>query len=372
MAFIFYSLALYGGKNYQITDVKNEFSSREYVILKVITSLITIVLCIGFILLNDFGFEKSVVVLALTLHKIFEALADPVWAILQRRNCLFIAGKSQFLRSVTYIIVFTIVDVLTHSLMLASIALVFISLGFLIFYELPQMRKVEEIKLLGEPIRQYIEDAKKMVQKNFVVFVSVFVPVVISNIPRYFIERFAIGHQGPFGIIMLPASFMTMFAMFIVNPHLVVMSEMFNNREYKKLNALIRKIMSIMSIVGVICVLLAYFFGIPVLSILFGADLADYRLELTFLVFGGIFYQMVMFFVLLLTIMRKMVFQAAVYIAAMALEAVLGLYLVWKFSIEGAVATYTLINIALLIIFATSYVRSQKKLTRAETSLSKQ
>ncbi|GHT82484.1 hypothetical protein FACS1894125_5070 [Actinomycetota bacterium] len=137
---------------------------------------------------------------------------------------------------------------------------------------------------------------------------------------------------------------------------------MHNDKNIKELNALLRKILAFTTILGLSCVLLAFFAGIPFLELLFGANLEGYQWQLTFMVIGGIFYQMSTFFVLLLTIMRKMVLQAVVFLSALVIEAVLGLWIVNVYDINGAVFLWIVANFILCTSFVIAYIYNIRRI----------
>jgi Membrane protein involved in the export of O-antigen and teichoic acid len=355
MIWIFYALALYGGRNYQVTDAKSQFSSREYIILKIATSVIALVVAIIFVLINQYDYNKSSLIIALVLYKIAEAIADALYGVLQRNNKLYIAGISLTLRAVVSMVVFLIVDFLTHNLLLSAISLTIVSFSFLFFFDYMAVVRTEKIKIFSGTLRQYIHDSKIIIKKNITVFLVGVLPIIILNIPRYLIDIFHQEQQGHYGILILPASFVAMLASFIIAPHLVKISELYKNKKNDEIKNIMGKIFGIIVAIGAVATVLAWLVGTWMLTLVFGVDLSNFDTALAIVVAGGVIYAMFTITSVLLLTMRHLKEQVIIYLITLIMVSTAGVFVVDSFAITGAAWLYAVLNTFQLFVLYLIY-----------------
>lgn len=110
------------------------------------------------------------------------------------------------------------------------------------------------------------------------------------NATRYVVDfTLSDATVGYFGILLAPASIVTLFAQFVMQPYLRGISELHHNSDYKAFKRSVNKILVYLSGLGIIAVIATYALGATVLSFVYGIDLMPYRIELTLVVLGGIF-----------------------------------------------------------------------------------
>jgi O-antigen/teichoic acid export membrane protein len=357
MIWIFYALALFGGRNYQVTDAGNRFSSREYIILKIATSVIALAVAVIFILLNQYDFSKSALILALVFYKICEAVADALYGVLQRRNKLYIAGISLTLRAAVSVAVFWAVDFTTHNLLLSAACLALISFLFLVGFDYLNAARVEKIKVFAGSLKQYVIDSWAIIKKNIAVFLVGVLPIIILNIPRYLIDIFHQSDQGYYGILILPASFVAMLASFIIAPHLVKISQLYKAGKTQQLKAIISKVFAAVAISGVAATALAWLFGTWILTLVFGVDLLNYDTALAIVVAGGVIYALFTIVSVLLLAMRHLKEQIVVYFTTLIAVSTIGIFTINQFAITGAAWLYATLNVFQFIVLYIIYRR---------------
>jgi O-antigen/teichoic acid export membrane protein len=357
MIWIFYALALYGGRNYQVTDAKNQFSAREYIILKIATSLIALAVAVVFVLVNQYDYGKSALIIALVLYKMGEAVADALYGVLQRHNKLYVAGISLTLRAVVSVAVFWLVDYLTHNLLLSAGCLTVVSFLFLIGFDYLNARRIEKVKIFAGSLKQYVKDSRTIIRKNTWVFLVGVLPIIILNVPRYLIDIFHQDQQGYYGILILPASFVAMLASFIIAPHLVKISELYKDRKIAELKKIVSRIFGVVIASGVVATLLAWWVGTWLLTLVFGADLLNYDTALAVIVAGGVVYALFTIVSVLLLAMRHLKEQVAVYLATLVTVSIVGFFAINQFAISGAAWLYAVLNICQLAVLFIIYRR---------------
>ena len=278
---LFLNIGKYGMRNYQVSDVKNQFSFREYLSSRWITTIAMVFVSIIYVMymgyVNNYSFEKSQIIIWMCLFKVPDSIEDIYYGDYQKKGRLDIASKAMSLRMLMTIVIFSMIIVITRNLLLTLvISTCLTSLITLVFI------------LWTYPY--FIEDnAKKW--KNVVtllrycipVFLSSFLAFYIGNAPKYAIDaQLTDEMQACYGFIAMPVFVIGLLNSFVFNPILFRISCLWND---KKIHEFVKNIIiQVVIVVGITCVCIvgAYILGIPILSILYNTDLSSYLILLSF------------------------------------------------------------------------------------------
>ena len=111
-ASLFLNIGKYGMRNFQVSDVYGQFSFIEYLRSRWITTLLMIIVATSYIvhssLVNNYSFEKSMVIIWMCLFKVADAIEDVYYGMYQQKGRLDIAAKAMTLRMFFTIIIFGI------------------------------------------------------------------------------------------------------------------------------------------------------------------------------------------------------------------------------------------------------------------------
>ena len=119
-------------------------------------------------------------------------------------------------------------------------------------------------------------------------------------------------------------------------------------------------------VMSIVVLLAAWLFGIPVLSLLYGVGLNDYKLELIVLIIGGFLYTFSNVFDNALIVMRKQYLLLISYLFSWIFVNVTVKSLVSSMGLMGASISYTLSMGVFCIITMLIFVVNYKKLQRKE------
>lgn len=349
-AIIMFTISCYGGRAYQVSDHKNSFVADDYISLRVFTSLIVVVITTIFILLNGYDLQKSTLIFLLVGQRVFDAIADVFYGIMQKKRHLYISGKSLFYKSLLSLIAFLAVDLLTKNLLVSTLLLPIISLLFVLFYDIPQSRKLESFS-----IRLKIVEIRRILRFTFLPFIVAVMGLVFANLARYFIDIYHPNLQGYFGIIIMPLSLIILLFSFISTPAILHLSDKYNNKEFHTLNISIGKIICIISAATVLFCIFMYFFGNPLLRLLFNIDFTHYILDVVLVVIIGFSISITSLFTNIAIIARRLQFTAIVYFLSNVLLVVLCILLVRQYQIRGAIVAYIIASIIQTIIMGVYY-----------------
>lgn len=356
LSVVFWAISLWGGRTYQVSDVKKEFSSGDYIVVRFISSLIVAVFSISFCILSGYDLIKTELIMVLVSFKILESIADSMYGVLQIHNKLYIVGISLTMKSVFGFMIFAIVDILTKNIVYGALSIFLVNVAVVIFYDIPWMKHVESVGLTKKNIMQ----AVKIMKKTAEVFVVVFLTMFSLNIPRYFLDKYHYDQIGYFGIMAMPITLLTLFISFVLQPNVVNLSELLKKKKIKEFTKIVSKIDFITFTLGILFVISSYLIGVWVLNIVFGIDINNFRIDLTIMVIGAVANAFVSIYVNLLIILRRFKGQFYTLLVANILAAVLSVYLIDRLAMLGSVLVFMIISFLQAIILLFIYKRSLK------------
>lgn len=360
LSVVFWAVSLWGGRTYQVSDVRREFSSGDYITVRFVTSLIVIISAIAFCLLNGYNATKTSLIMILVVFKILESIADSLYGVLQIHRKLYIAGVSLTMKAILGFGVFIIVDVLTKSVVYAALAILLVNILVILFYDILWAQRVESIAVGREIVKKYITQAVVIMKRTSPVFVVMFLTMFSLNIPRYFLDKSHPDQIGYFGIMAMPITLLGLFISFIIQPNVVGLSELLARGKLKEFARIVSKINQITFGLGVVSVALSYLIGVWVLNIIFGIAIDNFRMDLTIIVIGAVANAFVSIYVNLLIIMRRFKGQFYTLLFTDILAVAMSAYLVSQFAMLGSVLVFMLISFLQVALLFFIYNRSLK------------
>ena len=356
LSVVFWAISLWGGRTYQVSDVKKEFSSGDYIVVRFISSLIVAVFSISFCILSGYDLIKTELIMVLVLFKILESIADSMYGVLQIHNKLYIVGISLTMKSVFGFMLFTLVDILTKNIVYGALSIFIVNIAVVIFYDIPWMKHVESVGLTKKNIMQ----AGKIMKKTAEVFVVVFLTMFSLNIPRYFLDKYHYDQIGYFGIMAMPITLLTLFISFVLQPNVVNLSELLKKKRIKEFTKIVSKIDFITFALGILFIVSSYLIGVWALNTVFGIDINNFRIDLTIMVIGAVANAFVSIYVNLLIILRRFKGQFYTLLVTNILAVILSVYLIDRLAMLGSVLVFMIISFLQATILLFIYKRSLK------------
>ena len=358
-ACIIYVIGIYAGRIYQVTEPDKTITNKEYIVNRIITTVLMIILVIAFCLIRKYTAFKTTIFILLTTYKALEAFSEVIYGILQKNEKLDKVGKSLFFKSIISIILFVLVDYITKNLIIAICAMLIANIMMIIFYDFRNSKEYIEINSKANK-----ENVLKIFKLGFYTFIIAFLGMYILNAPKYAIDSYLEdNYQTIFGIIVMPATVIGLVAQFLIHPYLNKILEIYEKRDLKELNKIIMKLILAIIGVGIISSLLAYFLGPEVLGIIYGIDLSLYRVNLLIIIIASTIYTIGVIYSSVLTTVRETFSQFIIYIIISVFALIVSNVFTKVGQIDGAVWAYLAImalqftlytiyaNIKLRIIF---------------------
>ncbi len=351
---LFLTIGKYGMKNYQATDVKNQFSFGEYLTSRYLSSAAMIVVSAGYILYTghtlDYTKEKMLIIFFMCLLKVVDAMEDVYLGWYQLKGRLDVGGKIMTLRLISTMLVWIAGMIILKSLLYSLIVACVFSVIVLIFF-------------VKETYPQFKEDNKKesvqfgkvwkLLGICFPLFLGTFLAFYIGNAPKYAIDAQLTDEvQACYGFISMPVFIIGLLNGFIYQPILTQLAVLWKE---KKVAVFVKKVLlECVVVAGITAAALigGYLLGIPVLSILYHTDLTDYKAELLILLVGGGFLALSGFLLVALTIIRMQTISVVGYLITAVLAYILSPVMVRKSGVMGASVLYTLLMLLLAVLFA--------------------
>lgn len=356
LATLFNVIGTYAGRIYQVTE-KKDISNNEFLVNRLITCLIMMIIAIGYVILKKYELNKIIIVVLLCIWKMLEAFSDVIYAFLQKNDELYKVGVTLTIKNILGIAVFLVVDLITKNLIISILSFIIVYTLVMIFYDFIQADMRKQIK--GRVEKKNVLD---IFVKGFPTFCVTFLNIYIINASKYAIDGLmADSYQAIFGIIVMPATLMILLAQFMIHPFLNIINNYVEKNDYKSVNKLLIKISACLFVIGVVAIVFCYFLGIYILEFVYGISLIDYNLCLSIILVGSIFSALTSVIITILIAMRYTVIQMVIYIAVTVCAYISSNILVQKFGVMGASVSYSLIMITNCIIFYLTYLIIVKK-----------
>lgn len=345
-ALLFNIIGVYSGRVYQVTD-KTEATDKDFIISKFITCFVMLIVSILFVLINNYSFYKSSIILLLCFLKMLEAFSETIYAIFQRKDNLYLTGISLTLKSLINLFIFFIIDLLTHNLVIAIIGMIITYGLIMIFYDYINIKKKIDIQ------KEYKKERIiTILKKGFGAFIISFLTLYLINSSKYVIDYLLVEkYQTIFGILLMPATVILLFTQFIIHPFLNLITDCVHDKKYDELKKIIFKFLGVMILFGIVVIIVAYFLGIPVLELIYGISLNDYKKGFMVIMVGGVLYGMSSILSSILIAMRHLNIQVIIYSVVAIVITVIGYFLINIYGVMGACYAYFIMTFIVLIMF---------------------
>lgn len=291
-------LALFNVRNYQVSDLRGQYTTKTYIQSRHYTNLLAYVVCMGMVLVGDYSWEKAAVVLVFMLYKLAEGTADVYYGVEQRWGRLDYAGISLSLRGLLTIVPFVILQKLFNNLLLSLGVVAICSYAVVLIYDRIQVKHLlacvaagrEEVQFkAGQEEAQVAagrEEAQiKQGQKEIFGLLVTCIPLAFVaflnnlafNYPKIVLES----HHGSeimgyFTSITSPALVVQLAANTIFAPLVTPLTDAFLRRDKKAFDKIIRNFILFMAVLSAVVLAGSALLGRWALILLFGEGIEPY------------------------------------------------------------------------------------------------
>lgn len=349
---VFFTIATFGIRNFQVSDIENKYSPSFYVTIRIVTGSTAFVLCMVFVFLNaSYSAEQMFCIIIYMLFRLSEAFVDVFQAIQQKAYRMDYTAKSFIMRGTLLLLSFCSVLAVSKSLLLAIGAMSVLTMGVVIFYDIPVCRKLAPYR-----ISMKAQDFKAIFLECWpLMFNSLMISSIVS-IPRYFLEQIY-GNEalGFYSSVATPAVIVQAACLMIYSPLVSAFAENYKQKNKKGYYAVLVK--TVGAILGIFIIVLAgaALLGDWGLNLLFGSSILPYAYLLIPVLATTILIALCYFTDMLLTICRRLKTILFSNICAVTSVLLLSTILIRQFQMDGV--NYVLyIGLGLNLILQTCFL----------------
>lgn len=359
---MFYTIGAYEVRNIQVTDAKGEFEFADCLAFRMITTAVMVVVSECFVIFKGFDAVKSSVIMLLCVYMAFVSLSEVFQGNAHKNGYLYISGFSLGTSVLLASVAFIITLIVTKSLIISIIPMIAVMFVWIFAFDLPFTANFDK------PIPEFrFNKIKSLFLHTTPLIISVFANQYSLNCPKYAIDKCLTDlDQSHYGYLVMPAFCINLLSMFVFRPNILLLSQKWNARDYKGFNKISALLFGWIAIATLIVLAGGYFFGIPILNVLYGTDLTSKKIWLLVLLVGGGFSAAATLGSMIVAVTRKQNYALAAYLAATVAAVVLPNILVKNYGFAGAPVSYLLINVVLFIalfvvLFVTVFSKSLHK-----------
>lgn len=359
LCFIVGTVGMFEVRPFQSTDLSEEFTFPVYCTARYLCCAVMLLFTAIYLILAGYDANKAQIVFWVCMFKMVDCLSDVFQGRFQQIGRLDLAGQMLFVRNVCSVITFAAALLLGATVAQSCVAIVLVSVLCVLLGDWRIDRRFDNSRC-----SKNFSETIKLLKKCFPLFISSFVAMYLANITKLQIDHYLPQYNAHWTAVFLPAAVINLFSLFVFRPMLTTLTEYWTQGEGKaflRLGGLL--VLWILAITG-FALLLGYFWGTPVLGLLYGLDLTPWRGVLELILVGGGINALAIMFYYMLTVMRQqkllLVSDGLTFLAAIIFVPLLTEF--W--GVNGAAFSFILIMIirssGFLLIIVTS-VQAQRR-----------
>ncbi len=180
----------------QATDARHEYLFGDYLGLRLTMTPLALVVIVGITLISGYGWETALVILFVGLAKIFESVSDVFYGLMQQYEQMDRIAISMMVKGPLSLVALGAAIAVTGNIVWGTVALAAVWALRLFTYDIPSGAAILRMAQRQGDERASIQprwDRRRMVRLLWLALPLGFVMMLgslMTNIPRYFIERF--------------------------------------------------------------------------------------------------------------------------------------------------------------------------------------
>ena len=360
IANLFMCIGKYGVRNFQVTDVDERYSFHEYRLTRIISLCAMIFISVIYIFLQSYSLEKRMIILLFVFIYAIEAFEDVYLAALQHNGRLDSGTRMFSARWFITLFVWILLLVISKNALVSVMVAFVFDLSVAILLILSIRRDVNNRNTTFS-----LQNVKRILLSCLPLCVVAMLSIYLPNAAKYSIDYFLGDElQAYFGYVAMPVFVIDLLCFVLFQPLMVKMAEYWKNCKNTFLKYALYLCVVVL-IISIVIYILAYYFGIPILSIIYSCDLTRFKKEFMILMISGSFLAYIGLFVSLLTIMRRQRIMMILYGFASILVFSLLQVFTEKYSLIGAAiinfGCIAILSVFLIIAFWTIALYEKKK-----------
>lgn len=281
---IFIPFANYRMRIYQVSDVKHEYTTSEYMGFRCVTILISFAACMVYSAVTC-DFEALGCISLWLVYKGVEAVIDVMHGLDQQKMRMDIIGKSFIIRGFGTLVTFCFGMYFLNSLTLSLFLMIFVSVFFGLAWD---YRKSSSFDKLMPVINRRL--VTRLLKRCFLTTIANVACSAAITIPRQLLAAsYGEWALGVYASVAAPVAIIQMGGSYVYGPLLGSFATYYEKNEKKNFLSLLLKATLGMVAVGIVSAILLELFGPILLDFLFGGSISEYAFLILPLVFLAVF-----------------------------------------------------------------------------------
>lgn len=360
------SVGNYGIRNFQATDVNDNYDFHTYLTTRLITDIAMLIL-IGFYVVKglfilEYSIDKCLVIILLGISKLIDSIEDVFHGMYQKKGRLDVAGRCLTTRYIILLFSYIFGLVLFHNLVLATFISVLFSLIYFVFtisVTIGDFHEKIELRFGDKNIIKLLVDCVSL-------FAGGFFALYIANAPKYAIDAHRTEvEQACFNYIFMPVYVINLLNTFIYQPMLTQMADMYAKNFRKEFYRVFFKQIMYITLLFICMIVGGWFLGIPILSILYNTKLDEYKVAFMVLLIGSGFLATEGYVASVIVLMRKQSYLLIGYGISTLTALFCSNHVVMNYGVIGAAVLYSaIVGLQMLVFVVLLAVCDRKWLLR--------
>ncbi len=353
------TLAMFGIRNFQVSDIDGQYSDTCYVALRVLTCAATVPVCLVFCLCSGYLGAQLFAVLLFLLFRLAECFSDVLHGIAQKRERLDIAGKAFAIKGIGLLVTFLAGYLLSDKLNVGLACMALFSCATTLLYDLPAVRKLSKFSFFT-----HISETGKLALETLPLCIYLFLSTAIATVPKLILEK-ECGEAvlGAYSSVFAPAMLLQAATGYLYMPFATKLAQLHRIGARDAFLKLFFKITAALLGIFAVVLVLAYFFGDFALLLVFGENLRNYLYLLMPILLVNLVISYLGLFSMAVIVLRRIRALLVAYAAGFVLSVVLPSPFIRLFGVNGT--SYALIAagaaVLLILLFTLLYPSKQKE-----------
>lgn len=275
IANIFYVVACYGMRAFQVSDINHEYKDQCYLLSRIVSITAAMAGCIVYVWIKGYDFFSAYCITIFMIYKCLEAASDVIYGVFQMEDDFEHICLSMSIKGILSLAVFTAVLATGKTLPIALWLMNVVALATFVFIDLRWCSKYVKPMLIlsGEIMRSM----RKLLWISMPAMLVLICQPLLMSIPRLYFERhFSTEQLGIYSSISAPTVAISTFVSCVMTPYIPFFAEYYKEGDRKKITKLTFGLLGFSIAVGVVALAGGAVLGEWALTFLYGPGISGY------------------------------------------------------------------------------------------------
>lgn len=359
---IIYLIASYGMRSFQVSDVNNVYSHKEYVVSRYATIIASLIILVVYLQAGGYSFDTNRVILLYMLYKVSEAYSDVCYGIQQRKDNFNVICLSLCMKGMVNVVCFSISYAITKSL---NVSILYVVVGCCLINLLYDRRRIIEYEDVKYS-KWSANNIFKLLKETAPLMITLMLPQILVAIPRLIFEKkYSRELLGIYSSISTPTALITTFVSCAIMPFIPLMAEYYYEGEERKQIGIQVKCIMICLGLGLAAMVCSILCGDMVLTLLYGEKVTAFMNVFYLIIISTVLSAIIMCLNSVYIAMRKVGHLVSCLAVGTSVCACISYKMVEKYAMSGvayAMIVSQIVEIVLLWVFFMRLIRANKEM----------